>query len=242
MQPHGLCRNLGRKRRRRRRGIGCPDREGGPRLHLGRPQPRSGVLDELVAFGGLRLDPQEERPPLDRDSVAHAVCQFVETDRPDITPRSEKVGPNGQWNRILTGASHHGEMYQRREILSIPGPIGAVFSRSTRVRHRIEIVSSYSKAMIWGSTVRFGDVCRMVSAEDSRLIRHSGGAASMGRGVPINMTISKLLRLLSLLLALTLVASACGSDSGDEAVAMTPPERNGRTTSGAETATARRSS
>ena len=30
------------------------------------------------------------------------------------------------------------------------------------------------------------------------------------------MTISKLLRLLSLLLAVTLVASACGSDSGDE--------------------------
>ncbi len=38
----------------------------------------------------------------------------------------------------------------------------------------------------------------------------------MGRGAPINMTLSKLLRLLSLLLALTLVASACGSDSDDD--------------------------
>ena len=38
----------------------------------------------------------------------------------------------------------------------------------------------------------------------------------MGRGAPITMTLSKLLRLLSLLLALTLVASACGSDSDDE--------------------------
>ncbi len=38
----------------------------------------------------------------------------------------------------------------------------------------------------------------------------------MGRGAPKTMTLSKLLRLLSLLLALTLVASACGSDSDEE--------------------------
>ncbi len=49
----------------------------------------------------------------------------------------------------------------------------------------------------------------------------------MGRGAPFNMTLSKLLRLLSLLLALTLVASACGSDSDDDSGDADTEEEDG---------------
>ena len=74
--------------------IGRPHVELRRGLGRRRSAPGLGVGDELLLVRAFGLGPEQERPPRDVDPVGEAFFQFVETDRRDVAPWSEKVGPD----------------------------------------------------------------------------------------------------------------------------------------------------
>ena len=65
--------------------------------------PGLGVLDELVVLG--RVAPlvaraQQVGLPFDVDLITEMGFELLDTNRADVTPRSKKVGPDGELDRI----------------------------------------------------------------------------------------------------------------------------------------------
>jgi hypothetical protein len=104
--PAGLDNFVGNLRgdtRGRGFAVGGPGHKVGARLHLGHASPTLGVLDERLAIGRLGFGSQQEALPRDVDPVTKVLGHIVETNRPDVAPRSKKVGPDQEGYRRSHG-------------------------------------------------------------------------------------------------------------------------------------------